>query len=86
MAPKTPTRLGKGDKFRQGSDLHFLHHPLAMGLDRALGRAQRVGDLLVGLAANNKLEDFPLARRQCRDMSANDVQLVLQATRRFMMR
>ena len=78
--------LAKRDKFRQGSDLHFLHHPVAMGLDRAFGRAQRVGDLLVGLAANDMFEDFPLARRQCRDMSANDVQLALQATRRFMMR
>jgi hypothetical protein len=40
-----------------------------MGLDRAFGRAQRVGDLLVGLAANNQLEDFALARGQFRDMS-----------------
>jgi hypothetical protein len=31
--------FGKGDKFRQGLDLHFLHHPMAMGLDRPLGPA-----------------------------------------------
>jgi hypothetical protein len=57
-----------------------------MGFDRAFGRAQRVGDLLVGLAANNQLEDLPLARCQFRDMSANNVQLVLQAARRLMVR
>jgi hypothetical protein len=57
-----------------------------MGFDRALGRAQHVGDLLVGLAANNQLEDFALARGQFRDMSAHNVQLVLHATRRLMMR
>ena len=34
-----PNPRGKGDKFRQGLDLHFLHHPLAMSLDRALGPA-----------------------------------------------
>jgi len=27
-----------GDELRQGSDLSFLHHPVAMGLDGALGR------------------------------------------------
>jgi len=59
--------LGKGDKFRQGLDLHFLHHPLAMGLDGAFGCAQSAGDLLVGLAANDKVEDFPLARRYERE-------------------
>jgi hypothetical protein len=53
--------LGKGDKFRQRLDLHFLHHPLAVGLDRALGCAQRVADLLVGLTANDKFEDFRAA-------------------------
>ena len=47
---------------------------------------QRAGDLLVGVAANDKFEDFPLARRQRRDMSANRVQLALQATRYFMTR
>jgi hypothetical protein len=29
--------FGKGDKFRQGSDLHFLHDPMAMGLDGTFG-------------------------------------------------
>src|SRR5882762_6240681 len=42
--------------------------------------------MLVSAAANDKVENLPLARRQCRDMSANDVQLALQATRHFMMR
>jgi hypothetical protein len=31
--------LGKGHKFRQGPNLHFLHHPVAMGLDGTLGTA-----------------------------------------------
>jgi hypothetical protein len=35
-----------------------------MGLDRAFGPTQLAGDLLVGVAANDKLEDLPLARRQ----------------------
>ncbi len=55
--------LGKGDQFRYGSDLHFLHHPVAVGLNGALGRAQRVADLLVRLTANDEFEDLPLARR-----------------------
>jgi hypothetical protein len=77
--------LSEGYKFRQGPNLHFLHHPMAMGLDGAFGTAQRVGDLLVGLAANDKVENLPLARRQCRDMSANHIQLALQGSRHFMM-
>jgi hypothetical protein len=54
-------------------DLHFLHHPVAMGLDCPFGGAQRIGDLLVGLAANDEVEDFALARRQCRDMNTDGV-------------
>ena len=65
--------LGKGYKFRQGLDLHFLHHPVAMGLDGTFGPAQLAGDLLVCVAANDKFEDLPLARRQCRDTGANHV-------------
>ena len=71
--------LGEGHKLRQGPNLHFLHHPVAMRLDGTFGTAERAGDLLVGVAANDKVENLPLARRQCRDMSANAVQLVLQA-------
>src|SRR6267154_6803480 len=37
--------------------------------------------MLVGAAANDKVENLPLARRQCRDMSANDIQLALQTNR-----
>src|SRR4029077_15954741 len=53
-------------------------------LDRALRAAQGNPGLLVGLAANNKLEDLPLARRQSPDRSANKIQLGLLATRNFM--
>jgi hypothetical protein len=70
---KDADSLGERHKFRQGSDLHFLHHPVAVGFNGPLGRAQRVADLLVGLTANDKLEDFALARRQRREMPANDV-------------
>ena len=82
---KNAEPLAKGYKFRQGLDLHLLHHPVAMGLDGTLGTTQRAGDLLVAVAANDKVENLPLARRQCRDMSANDVPLALQATCHFMM-
>src|SRR6267142_3636818 len=85
-AVQDASSFSKGNQFSQRMDLHFLHYPVAMGLDRAHGCAQCAGDVLVGVAANDKCEDFPLARRQCRDMSANDVQFALQATRHFMMR
>jgi hypothetical protein len=78
--------LRKGDKFRHGSDLHFLHHAMAVSLDRALCGTQGVGGLLVGLAANDLLEDLPLARRQRCDKSANQIQLDLPATRHLMTR
>ena len=35
--------LGKGYKFRQGSELHVIHHPAAMGLDGALGTTACAG-------------------------------------------
>src|SRR6476660_7169407 len=56
-----------------------------MGLDGALGRAQCVGYMLVGLAANDELEHFPLARRQGRDVGTNIVELDLLTARRFVM-
>ena len=69
--------FGKRDKFGQRLNLHLLHHPVAMSFDGAFGRAQFVGDMLVGLAANDKFENLALARRQRRDMCANDVELAL---------
>ena len=38
---------GKGYKFRQGVGLHFLHHPVAVGLDGALSTAQLAACLLM---------------------------------------
>jgi hypothetical protein len=32
-----PNSFSKGNEFRQGLDLHFLHHPLSVGLDGAFG-------------------------------------------------
>jgi len=57
-----PARSARENQLREGLDLHLLHHPVAMRLDRALGRTQYDGNLLVGLAANDELEDLPLAR------------------------
>jgi hypothetical protein len=78
--------LSKRYKFRQTPNLHFLHHPVAMGLDGAFGTAYCAGGLLVGVTANDTLEHLSLARRQCRDMSANHIQLALQDSRHLMMR
>jgi hypothetical protein len=36
---KNADPFGIGHKFRQGVDLHFLHHLLAMGFDRAFATA-----------------------------------------------
>ena len=38
---------------------------------------QRAGNLLVGVAANDKFEDFPLAWRQSPETGAHDVHFVL---------
>src|ERR1700752_4104433 len=40
----------------------LFHHGLALGLDGAFGVAQRVGDLLVQLAAYHQREHLMLAR------------------------
>ena len=81
---QNPSTLGKRDQLREGLDLQLLHYSVAMRLDRAFGRAQYVGDLLVGLAANDKIEDLALARRQRRDMSTHDVKLASLAARCLM--
>jgi len=83
---KNADPLGQRNQFCHGSDLHFLHHPFAVGLDRALRATQRSGGMLVGMAANDKLKDFPLARRQCRDISASHVQVALQVILRAVTR
>jgi hypothetical protein len=46
---------------------------------RARCAPQGPSGLLVGLAANDKLKDLPLTRRQCRDMSTNRNQFAFQA-------
>src|SRR5437868_8827348 len=78
--------FGKGDEFSQRLNLHFLHDPVAVSLDRALRGTQRSSGMLVGLAANNEFEDFPLAWRQFGEVSANHVQPDLPVTRHFMTR
>ncbi len=78
--------FSKGDKFWQGLDLHFLHHPMAVGLDRARRGSEFIRDLLVDPASHHQIEYLPLARRQSRDMSASHLKLELPATRHFMTR
>ena len=55
--------LGRGDKYWQGLDLHFLHHPLAVGLDRPLRGSEFIRDLLVHPASHHQIEHLPLVRR-----------------------
>ena len=70
--------FGQRNEFRQGFDLHFFHHSVAVGLHRACGTAHRLSDLLVLFASNDKLENFPLAWRQSTHTGAHGVQFVLQ--------
>ena len=84
VADTTADPFGKRNKFRQGPNLQLLHNLLSVGFDRALGPAQRAGDMLVGVADNDKVEDLPLARCQRCDKRANDVQLSLLIASHFM--
>jgi hypothetical protein len=70
--------FGQRDQFRYGLDLHFLHHPVAVGLDGALGCAQRTGYMLIGVTENDEVEDLPLTRRQSPEAGAHAVHFVLQ--------
>ncbi|MET4036259.1 hypothetical protein ABMB68_007463, partial [Bradyrhizobium sp. RT4a] len=74
MVVQNADPLGHRNQLGQALSLHLLHHHVAMGLDGALGRSQRVADLLVEFAANDQFENLPLARRQRREASANAVQ------------
>src|SRR4051794_24879892 len=76
--------LGERDQVREGLDLQPLHHPVAMRLDRAFGRAQYVGGLLVGLAANDEIKDLAFARRQLRDVSMHNVEFASVAAHDLM--
>jgi hypothetical protein len=61
--------LGNGDKFRHIPDLHFLHHLLAVGLDRPLRGAQGAGGVWprttnsnTARSRGNSLKRFAYAR------------------------
>ena len=45
-------------ELRQGSDLHFFHHPGAMNFDSALTDIEVARDDLVGFALNDQLQDL----------------------------
>ena len=51
-------------KFRKRSNFKLLHHIVPMQFDRPLRGTQRMGDLLVYLAANQQRQDLALARGQ----------------------
>ena len=70
--------LCEGHKLWQGPNLHFIHHPVTMGLDGTFGTAQFAGDLFVWVTANDKVEDFSLAWRLSPETGAHAVQFVLQ--------
>ena len=57
-----------------------------MGLDGTFRAAQTAGGFFVGVAANNKLKHFPLARRQGCDLSADGIQFVLPGAEGAMVR
>src|SRR5712691_2640167 len=54
--------LGNRDRLGNRLDLELLHHRVAVRLDGALRGAEREGDLLVQLAADDEHEDFVLSR------------------------
>jgi hypothetical protein len=68
-APRSPAGR-RAAQLRQRLHPQLLHDAVAMRLDRALGRAELVGDLLVELAAHHQREHLALARRQRRHQRA----------------
>jgi hypothetical protein len=78
--------FGLRHQFRHGSDLHFLHHPMAVGFYSPCCSSQLSCVLFIHFAPNDKFENLPFTRGQFPDASANHVQLAAQATRYFMMR
>ena len=51
-------------ELRQGSDLHFFHHPGTMNFDSALTDIEVTRYDFIGFALNNKLHDLFFAWRQ----------------------
>ena len=77
--PKTPTRSARDTNSARVWTCIFSITLWRWALIGTFGTAQRAGDLLVGVAANDKFEDLPLTRRQRRDTGANHVQPALHA-------
>jgi len=59
-------------------DVHPLHDPVSVHLDRPFGRAQCKRNPFVDLASNHQVENLPLMRGQRSKMSAQEVQLPLE--------
>ncbi len=57
------------DQVRKRTCLHFLHHPCAMNFHSALTDTELVRNYFIGLAGNDKVEDFVLTFRQPIDAS-----------------
>ena len=83
MERKYPGSFSKGDKFHQGSNLHFRHYVMAVGLYRAHSRTQCVRNRLVAFATYDEFKDLPLAWCQFCDPRKNGVPLEDSSARLF---
>src|SRR5215475_12432737 len=63
-APQNAKPFREGYQLRQRLNAHLFHHSVPVSLDGAFRRSQHLRNLLVDLAAHDKLEDLMLARRQ----------------------
>ena len=71
-----PIRSARDTSSAKRLNLHFLITLWRWALTVRAVQPIRASDLLVGVAANDKLKDFPLARRQGCDLNVNGVQFV----------
>lgn len=62
-----PRRKGKAKRFRQALDLQFRHDMGTMDFDGSRTDAQVEGDRLVGMTANQSVQNVALARSERRD-------------------
>jgi len=79
-ARQDPHPFDQAGELRQRLDVHLVHHPGAVDLDRLQRRAELVGGLLVEPSGDDAVEDLALARRQAREpLPADDQVGVLTA-------
>jgi hypothetical protein len=61
---KNPQPFRNRDELRKGSNLHLLHHSMAMSFNGPYRRPQLGCNLFVDLASNNKFENLSFPRGQ----------------------